>query len=198
MLPAGRVAEAFTRPARLYGFADPWQEALTSKWFYDISEVNGTLDRVDRVTQFTHFDMGALQRGVRASAQGLQPGAVELLQRGEGEIHLLVPELERVLGEWPLLGGGLLPHELRGAGGGDGLALREVLKYPTVKRVVLVDLDPGASILDPATAVHGDPALAGHHDVHCFRWFVAQSPGPLGRFQSERCTRAGSSHLISE
>ena len=27
-------------------------------------------------------------------------------------------------------------------GGGDGLALREVLKYPSVKKVTLVDLDP--------------------------------------------------------
>ena len=27
-------------------------------------------------------------------------------------------------------------------GGGDGLALREILKYPSVERVTLVDLDP--------------------------------------------------------
>jgi spermidine synthase len=32
-------------------------------------------------------------------------------------------------------------------GGGDGLALREILKYPEVKRVVLVDLDPAMTRL---------------------------------------------------
>ena len=32
-------------------------------------------------------------------------------------------------------------------GGGDGLALREVLKYPSVKKVVLVDLDPKMTAL---------------------------------------------------
>lgn len=37
-------------------------------------------------------------------------------------------------------------------------ATRECSIHPAA---VLVDLDPGASILDPATAVHGDPALAG-------------------------------------
>lgn len=34
------------------------------------------------------------------------------------------------------------PHRVLILGGGDGLALREVLKYPSVRRVDLVDLDP--------------------------------------------------------
>src|SRR5688572_13071232 len=34
------------------------------------------------------------------------------------------------------------PRRVLVLGGGDGLALREVLKYPTVERVTLVDLDP--------------------------------------------------------
>lgn len=37
---------------------------------------------------------------------------------------------------------GVSPARVMILGGGDGLALREVLKYPSVKRVVLVDLDP--------------------------------------------------------
>ncbi len=34
------------------------------------------------------------------------------------------------------------PQNILVLGGGDGLAIREVLKYPTVKNIVLVDLDP--------------------------------------------------------
>ena len=39
-------------------------------------------------------------------------------------------------------------------GGGDGLALREILKYPSVENVTLVDLDPGMTGLS-----HALPAL---------------------------------------
>jgi spermidine synthase len=35
------------------------------------------------------------------------------------------------------------PRRVLVLGGGDGLALREILRYPSVERVVLVDLDPG-------------------------------------------------------
>jgi spermidine synthase len=62
-------------------------------------------------------------------------------------------------------------------GGGDGLAAREVLRYPDVRSVTLVDLDPGVVALartDPALTalnggVHQDPRL---HVVHAdaFRW----------------------------
>lgn len=45
-------------------------------------------------------------------------------------------------------------------GGGDGLAVREVLKHPEVRRVVLVDLDPGmtwlARSLPPVRELNGD------------------------------------------
>src|SRR6185436_10336117 len=34
------------------------------------------------------------------------------------------------------------PRRVLVLGGGDGLALREILKYPSVERVTLVDLDP--------------------------------------------------------
>ncbi|HMA92602.1 MAG TPA: polyamine aminopropyltransferase [Polyangiaceae bacterium] len=44
---------------------------------------------------------------------------------------------------------GLSPHPRRVliGGGGDGLALREVLKWPSIERVVLVDLDPEMTAL---------------------------------------------------
>src|SRR5262249_4165542 len=44
-------------------------------------------------------------------------------------------------------------------GGGDGLALREVLRYDTVKRVTLVDLDPGMTHLFSTSA----PLVALNH-----------------------------------
>ncbi len=34
------------------------------------------------------------------------------------------------------------PHNVLVLGGGDGLAVREVLKYPSIEKIVLVDLDP--------------------------------------------------------
>jgi spermidine synthase len=39
------------------------------------------------------------------------------------------------------------PEQVLVLGGGDGLGVREVLKYPSVKRVVLVDLDPAMTNL---------------------------------------------------
>ncbi|MDX2055939.1 MAG: polyamine aminopropyltransferase [Polyangiaceae bacterium] len=47
-------------------------------------------------------------------------------------------------------------HSILIAGGGDGLALREVLKWPGVERVVLVDLDPRMTEL-----FSSDPRLTG-------------------------------------
>ncbi|HZU36019.1 MAG TPA: polyamine aminopropyltransferase [Gemmataceae bacterium] len=38
---------------------------------------------------------------------------------------------------------GVAPRQVLVLGGGDGLALREILKYPSVQHVTLVDLDPG-------------------------------------------------------
>src|SRR5688572_27066848 len=44
-------------------------------------------------------------------------------------------------------GGGQTPKRVLVLGGGDGLALREILKYPAVESVQLVDLDPGMTEL---------------------------------------------------
>ncbi len=47
-------------------------------------------------------------------------------------------------------------------GGGDGLAVREILKYPTVAEVVLVDLDPEMTRLAVANPLlaRAEPGLA--------------------------------------
>jgi spermidine synthase len=39
------------------------------------------------------------------------------------------------------------PHRVLVLGGGDGLAVREILKYPSVESVTLVDIDPGMTEL---------------------------------------------------
>ena len=51
--------------------------------------------------------------------------------------------------------GGAPPKRILVLGGGDGLALREILKYPSVETVQLVDLDPGMTGLSQKL-----PALA--------------------------------------
>jgi spermidine synthase len=48
---------------------------------------------------------------------------------------------------WPALGRVETPADVLILGGGDGLALREVLRHPHVRRVTLVDLDPAVTEL---------------------------------------------------
>ncbi len=47
----------------------------------------------------------------------------------------------------PILSASPAPKRILIIGGGDGLALREVLKYPAVEKVVMVDLDPAMTRL---------------------------------------------------
>lgn len=47
----------------------------------------------------------------------------------------------------PAMSSHSLPKSILVLGGGDGLAVREILKYPTVERVTLVDLDPAMTTL---------------------------------------------------
>jgi spermidine synthase len=47
------------------------------------------------------------------------------------------------------------PRRVLVLGGGDGLALREILKYPSVEWVTLVDLDPDMTNLAPLSATRG-------------------------------------------
>ncbi|WP_330174511.1 polyamine aminopropyltransferase [Streptomyces sp. NBC_01498] len=75
-------------------------------------------------------------------------------------------------------------------GGGDGLAAREVLRYPDVRSVTLVELDPGVARLartDPALAelnrhVYDDPRLRVEY-ADAFAWLRergAAGPGTPG------------------
>jgi len=50
----------------------------------------------------------------------------------------------------PAMTAASMPRNVLILGGGDGLAMREVLRYPTVKRVTLVDLDPKMTHLSAA------------------------------------------------
>jgi spermidine synthase len=68
-------------------------------------------------------------------------------------------------------------------GGGDGLAVREVLRYPAVKSVDLVDLDPEMTRLfreTPALAELNDHALADPrvhvHNADAMRWLEDRRP----------------------
>lgn len=57
-------------------------------------------------------------------------------------------------------------------GGGDGLALREVLRYPEVQRVTLVDLDP--AMTDLFSTSH-DLTTLNHHSFHDARVTVVNA-----------------------
>jgi len=75
----------------------------------------------------------------------------------------------------PALLGSDQPEQVLVLGGGDGLAVREILRYPSIQRVVLVDLDPavtdlsrgfppllklnGSSLLDPRVEVINQDAF---------------------------------------
>ena len=48
------------------------------------------------------------------------------------------------------------PKRVLVLGGGDGLALREILKYPSVERVTLVDLDPEMTKLSGTFSFAGE------------------------------------------
>jgi spermidine synthase len=90
-------------------------------------------------------------------------------------------------------------------GGGDGLALREVLRYPNVKQVTLVDLDPAmteaftkreelvklnhASLRDPrVTVVNADAAIWLQNSADMFDAAIIDFPDPssfaLGKLYS--------------
>lgn len=69
------------------------------------------------------------------------------------------------------------PRKVAVLGGGDGMAVREVLKYPSVERVTLVELDPAMTTLfatDPALARLNDHALQSPHvkvvNTDAFQW----------------------------
>ncbi len=78
---------------------------------------------------------------------------------------------------WPAMGRVADPARVLILGGGDGLALREVLKEKAVKSVTLVDLDPAITELfraaPPLTRLNGDAFADGRVEVinaDAFTW----------------------------
>jgi spermidine synthase len=103
-------------------------------------------------------------------------------------------------------------------GGGDGLAVREILKYPGIQSVTLVDLDPemtrlfsssepliklnSSALLDPRVRiVNADAGQWLEGDVGAFDLIVADFPDPtnfaLGKLYSVPMYRLMSRHLAA-
>lgn len=87
------------------------------------------------------------------------------------------------------------PRDILVLGGGDGIAVREVLKYPTVTNIVLVDLDPemthlfasqemllrlnGSSLLSPRVHVTNADAFTWiKSNTNQFDFIIADFPDP--------------------
>jgi len=88
-------------------------------------------------TKTTHYQRIVVTRN-RAGFQLFLNGNLQFSSADEYRYHeALVHPAMALASE-----GGRAPRRVLVLGGGDGLGLREVLKYPTVEEVVLVDLDP--------------------------------------------------------
>lgn len=88
--------------------------------------------------QTTHYQRIVLTRG-RAGFQLFLNGNLQFSSADEYRYHEALVH--------PALAACGSPHKVLVLGGGDGLALREILKYPSVESVTLVDLDPGMTHL---------------------------------------------------
>jgi len=113
---------------------------------------------------------------------------------------------------------GAIPHPRRVLvlGGGDGLAVREILKYPTVESVTLVDLDPAmtrlfsenpalarlnsGSLRDPRVHVtNADAFVWLENDTESFDFAIVDFPDPtnysLGKLYTTAFYRLLGRHL---
>jgi spermidine synthase len=111
------------------------------------------------------------------------------------------------------------PRHVLVLGGGDGLALREILKYSSVERVTLVDLDPAMTSLshnfppladlnqhsfsDPRVTVVNQDAMIWLQDVtEKFDVAIVDFPDPstfsLGKLYTTRFYRLMKAHLTPE
>jgi spermidine synthase len=101
-----------------YQTIDLAQDSLDSQWVYD-------------------------EISAKRTAEPRYPRNLWLYLDREYQVHSGTDE---VYHEWfvhaPVQANGHAPHHVLVLGGGDGLAVREALKYPTVTRVVHVDIDP--------------------------------------------------------
>ena len=112
-----------------------------------------------------------------------------------------------------------VPRNVLVLGGGDGLAIREILKYPQVESVTLVDLDPEMprlfstnpmltalnhkSFLSPKVhVVQADAFQWIDNDARSFDFIVADFPDPtsygLGKLYTTAFYRAAARHLSAQ
>lgn len=114
---------------------------------------------------------------------------------------------------------GGIPRRVLVLGGGDGLALREILKYPTVESVTLVDLDPDMTRLsgsfpplaelnkhsfdDPRVhVINRDAMIWLEEDVSAFDAVIVDFPDPnnfaLGKLYTTRFYRLLKARLTED
>lgn len=112
------------------------------------------------------------------------------------------------------------PRRVLVLGGGDGLAVREVLRYPSVESVTLVDLDPGmtsladrfpplaelsrSSLKDPRVTIINEDAFlwVGRVSEKVFDTVIIDFPDPgtfsVGKLYSSRFYRMLREHLAAD
>ncbi|MBU1432569.1 polyamine aminopropyltransferase [Myxococcota bacterium] len=105
------------------------------------------------------------------------------------------------------------PREVLVLGGGDGLAVREILRWPSVTRVVLVDLDPavttlartypplvklnGGALLDPRAVIQAPTGISdGPGRAPVYKW--AERPQGALRHQREEIADVQLLHLDAD
>lgn len=91
------------------------------------------------------------------------------------------------------------PKKVAVLGGGDGMAVREILKYPSVESVTLVELDPAMTRLftDNATLAQLNGHALADPRVHvvntdAFQWLQQGEDSPPGRPKANRAPQGGS------
>lgn len=168
----------------------------------------GTADRLLLHTEATQFG-GEVLTAVTTPHQRIVvttgPGGIQLFLNGALQFSEADEARYHEALVHPAMAAAGDPRRVLVLGGGDGLAVREVLKHPSVERVTLVDIDPGitdlartmpalarlngGSLSDPRVRVVNDDALGwldrpdGIYDV-----VVADFPDPasfsLGKLYS--------------
>ena len=91
------------------------------------------------------------------------------------------------------------PKKVAVLGGGDGMAVREILKYESVESVTLVELDPAMTTLfaqNPALAALNGGALASPKlrvvNTDAFKWLEGTDPSAAGPSQGASAPFGGS------
>lgn len=156
-------------------------------------------------TKTTHYQRIVVTRN-RAGFQLFLNGNLQFSSADEYRYHEALVHPAMALAS----DGGRAPRRVLILGGGDGLGLREVLKYPSVEEVVLVDLDPDMtelsrrfpplarlnrnSFADPRVRVVNEDAMIWlEHDERPFDAAVVDFPDPnsfaLGKLYTTRFYR---------